>query len=224
MVARSLVLASTVPDCNYGWKRGEGDMVFGNPKAALIYHVVWVEEDPTAPGGFKILYDQILRCEAGGGMSVVIDEQGRIGLMQAFRPQTKDQEAWRKAWPNVDVSKLGRPSWELPRGFAKVDESGAESGTEAARRETEEETQSIVTTSRSIGYVCDNTASAPHLTAMQIATVDQSRRPQVAADPNEKFLAPLTWFTREQIRDMVRSGEIYCGYTLSGIAKWLLEV
>lgn len=222
MARRFLVFASEAGLEKSGWQRGDGDMVFGNPKFALVQHVVWCEEDDTAPNGRKVLFDQILRCEAGGGVSVVVDEEGRIGLMQAFRPQTNDQVAWSQAWPEVDLSGLGRASWELPRGFAKVDERGAESGADAALRETEEETQSVVVSSQDLGYVCDNTSSSPQLTVMKLVRIDLTRKPHVEQDPNEKFLSPLTFFDREGLTKLVKSGDLYCAFTLAGIAKYMM--
>ena len=202
------------------WKPGDGAVAFGNPKFALVLHVT-VTNDEGSP-----LYDQILRAEAGGGMAVVVNEQGEIGLQHhAFRPQTNNQEAWKEAWPNVEplVAELGRTSWELARGFAglKKKQEGAESGADTAVRETEEETQSVVVSAESLGQVCDNTAMSPHMTAIMLVRVDQTRKPSVVADPHEKFLSPLTFFNRKQVVKMMGSGEIYCGYTLGGIARWL---
>ncbi|MFZ2681821.1 MAG: NUDIX domain-containing protein [Patescibacteria group bacterium] len=223
MSQRYVVPASEAPGLQPGWSAGEGDIVFQNLKVGVqVVHVAWIDENDA--GDKKVLYDQILRCEPGGGVSVVVDTAGRIGLQKAHRPNTRNQDEWKNNWPKLDLTLLGRSSWELPRGFANINPGGqAESGADAAVRETEEETGSKVTSSRALGYVSDNTASSPHLTAMQMATVDLDKPSGAAPDRNEKLLSPLTFFTKEEVKSMVDAGDIYCGFTLAGIAKWLLN-
>lgn len=196
-----------------GWVRRDSAEVLANDGlGSKILHVVICDDD-------KILWDQPLRCEVGGGVFMPVDPSGRIGLLKQWRPQTKDQAAWKAEYPNIDVSKLGRESWELPRGFAKLGESGAT----AAAREAQEETQSAVLSSVSLGETCDNTALSPHMTAIQLGVVDPTKKPADKPDPNEKMLAPLTFFTLKEVKQMVARGEIYDAYTLSALGLYYID-
>lgn len=195
-----------------GWRGDDSQVIANDALGAHVLHVVVCNDD-------MILWDQILRCEIGGGVFLPVDEQQRIGLQKQWRPQTNDSAAWKKEYPNIDVTKLGRDSWEVPRGFAKVGESGAA----AAVREAQEETESVVVSSTLLGDVCDNTALSPHMTAIQIGTIDSTRKPQDKPDLNEKMLAPLTFFTLKEIKQMVARGEVYDAYTLAALGLYYIE-
>lgn len=197
-----------------GWK-GDDAQVIANENPNIdtrVLHVMWCDGD-------NILYDQILRCERGGGVFLPIDKDRKIGLLKQWRPQTPDMNAWQASYPDIDVGTLGRESWELPRGFAKAGESTADT----AKREAQEETQSVVVSASNLGDVCDNTAFSPHLTGVQIGTIDLSKKPTDKPDPNEKLLAPVTFFTIEELKTMVGRGEIYDGYTLAALGLYFIQ-
>lgn len=197
-----------------GWERGEGDLIVAQKKLGVyVFHVMWTDENG------KVLYDQILRAELGGGVFLPVDAQGRIGLQKQMRPQTRDQEKYAKKFPKVDFSELGRESYELPRGFANVGESGAR----AARREAREETQSQIVTSEDLGMVCDNTVFSPHFTCVAWGELDPSRKPADRPDPNEKLLKGLQFFSRRDLARLQREGKLYCAYTLSAIMAFYLQ-
>lgn len=197
-----------------GWQRGEGSDIVANRKFGVeVVHVMWVDEKD------NILYDQILRAEPGGGVFLPVDERGRIGLQQQWRPQTNDQKEWSKRFPSMDLREIGRVSYELPRGAAKVGESGES----AARREAQEETQSQVTSSRRLGLVCDNTAFSPHFTFVAWGKIDPSRKPADKPDPNEKILKGLEFFSRPELARLQREGKLYDAYTLSALAALYLQ-
>ena len=196
-----------------GWtRRGDSQVIANEKLGAYVLHVMWCDGD-------TILWDQILRAERGGGVFLPVDKDGKIGLQKQFRPQTRDMKAWQENFPKMDVSSLGRESWEIPRGFAKAGESTKE----AALREAQEETQSVVVSASNLGDVCDNTAFSPHLTGMQIGTIDMTRKPADQPDPNEKLLAPVTFFTLAELKQMVARGEIYDGYTLSALGLYFIQ-
>ena len=198
-----------------GWKRRDDSQVIANENPSIdtrVLHVMWVD-------GEAVLYDQILRCERGGGVFLPIDTEGRVGLQKMSRPQTPDMDVWQKNYPNIDVGSLGRESWELPRGFAKVGESGADT----AKREAQEELQSVVVAAVKLGDVCDNTAFSPHMTAIQVGTIDQTKKPADKPDPNEKILTPVKFFTIKELKQMVARGEIYDGYTLSALGLYFID-
>ena len=198
-----------------GWARRDDSQVIANENPNIdtrVLHVMWTDGD-------AVLYDQILRCERGGGVFLPVDTDGRVGLQKISRPQTPDMDVWQKNYPNIDVGSLGRESWELPRGFAKVGETGADT----AKREAQEETQSVVVAAVKLGDVCDNTAFSPHMTAIQVGTIDQSKKPADKPDPNEKILTPVKFFTIKGLKQMVARGEIYDGYTLSALGLYFID-
>jgi ADP-ribose pyrophosphatase YjhB (NUDIX family) len=198
-----------------GWTSRPGAQVIANENPSIdtrVLHVMWCDGD-------NVLYDQILRCERGGGVFLPVDQNGKVGLLKQWRPQTTDMKAWQASYPNMDVSLLGRESWELPRGFAKTGETTADT----AVREAQEETQSVVTSANNLGDVCDNTAFSPHLTGIQIGSIDMSKKPTDKPDPNEKLLAPVTFFTLLELKQMVARGEIYDGYTLAALGLYFIQ-
>lgn len=200
-----------------GWSAYPGHgAVFGNSRFGLVFHVDNMDGD-------AVLFDGVLRAESGGGVFLPVDTEGRVGLQKVWRPQVADaaaQAEWTEAWPDVRhlIERLGRVSLELPRGFAEVGESGAD----AALREAEEETGSVVVAARVLYQCCDNTASGPHLTTVQVGTIDLTRRSSLEGDPNEKLLRSLSYYTREELGKFIAGGELYCNFTLSAIAAWML--
>ena len=198
-----------------GWTSSDSkNFVIANERlGCYVYHVAWIKPDGT------FCYDQILRAESGGGVFLPINSKGEIGLQKRNRPQTADQNSYAKDFPEIDFGSLGRVSWECPRGFAKTSETGSE----AANREAEEETGNPVISSDPLGSVCDNTAFSPHLTTVNVGSVDLSRKSEAITDPNEKMLSGLTFFSEEEIKNLINKGELYCAYTLSAISLYLLN-
>lgn len=198
-----------------GWVKREGAHVIANSNPSIethVMHVMWCDGD-------NVLYDQILRCERGGGVFLPVDLEGRIGLQKQWRPQTQNMNVWQKNYPLMDIDSLGRESWEIPRGFAKAGETPAET----AVRETQEETDSVVVSTSYLGDVCDNTAFSPHFTAIQVGMIDPSRKPADKADVNEKLMSPVKFFTIAEINQMIARTEIYDGYTLAALGLYLLS-
>ncbi len=198
-----------------GWELFELEGVIAQKKLGVVVRqVMWEDEKG------NIAYDQILRAEKGGGMFVPVDESGRVGLMKYWRPQTTDQKAWSENFPNFDVESLGRESWELPRGFAKVEK---EQEGDTADIEAEEETQSKVVSSESFVFVCDNTAVSPHLTQIKLGVIDTSISSGRKPDPNEGILSKLTFFSLAELKNLQDEGLLYCAYTLSVIGVLAIQ-
>lgn len=199
-----------------GWGGNEGSVFASQKKLGVsVIHVAWKDQDG------KILYDQILRAEKGGGVFLPVDETGRVGLQKMFRPQTTNQKKWAEDFPNIKVEELGRESYEVPRGFAKA----LELGHAAAVREAEQETNSMVVDSMPLGMVCDNTALSPHMTSLAIGKLDRSRRPNEEGDiydELEDILKPIQFFTLEETGRLITEGKLYCAYTLSAIGMVMI--
>ncbi len=196
-----------------GWKPGDDPaVVFGNPNFSLAIHVI-VMSDSGQP-----MYDQMIRAEQGGGVFLPVDKRGRIYLQQMVRYQTKDPDAWSKVWPNVNVTELGRMSYEIPRGFPKFGEAAADTATRQAREESGQAIQSAEV----LGSVCDNTAMSPHMTAVQVGTLDMKQRATDGTDPNEPILKKIKPYSRREIRKLIEDGLLYDNYTLGAIGLYFL--
>lgn len=146
----------------------EGNFVIGRSNVQVVI-VTWVDENGNKQ------YSQILRAEKGGGMTVLVDQDGRFGLATFERPVTKNQADWAAGWPEIDVSLLGLPSLEFPRGFPKVADPTA---VDTALREAGEETGahlSAIVSYEEIGQTVDNTTFSPHMTTVVYAVATRPR-------------------------------------------------
>ncbi len=190
---------------------GSSVVIFSVRPAVQVIHVMRLADGSP-------VYDQILLAEQGGGIFLPYDPaSGRVGLVLQQRGQTPDQTDYAGSWPNIDVTRLGRQSWELPRGFAEVEDT---SGGDTATREGEEETGHAVLDSWYLNQLNGNTTFNPHQTALQAGTIDPNQlRP---GDPNERLLRGLTWFSLEQLNQLRAEGDLYCAQTLAGIMCFML--
>lgn len=161
----------------------------------------------------RVLYDQVLFAERGGGVFVPVDGQGRIGLQRMWRPQARDQERYAAAFPDVDPSQLGRVSYEVPRGFGERGETGKG----AAVREAEEETRGRASEPEPLGPICNNTAFCPHSATAVWGRIDLAEAGP-AEDAREAILAGLSFFSRRGLLELQREGQLYDGFTLAALA------
>jgi ADP-ribose pyrophosphatase YjhB (NUDIX family) len=193
-----------------GWADAEGAVL---AHAALGVYLVRV----AAMDGERPLYDTVLRAERGGGVFVPVDGAGRVGLLRIWRPQARDREGYLASFPRIDLAKLGRISYEVPRGYGERGEPDERT----AAREAEEETGGRVVDSHPLGAVCDNTAFCPHVCAVMWGRVEVAAGAR-AADPGEGIAEGLSFFTRPELAALQREGKLYDGFTLSALAMlWL---
>lgn len=195
-----------------------------------IIHVMFTDPKTGVP-----TYDYVLEAEQGGGVFLPVKlATKQIGLQAMARPQVKDEEA-QKVWAAqmslyregrispeeflTNLRLLGRVSMEIPRGVAKVGEGGRD----AAKREGHEEMQSAIISSDLLMMSCDQTTFSPHLTTHTWGEIDPTQKPSDALDPNEKILKSLTFYDMSEIREMRRSGHLYCQMTLSSIGAFVLD-
>ncbi len=163
------------------------------------------------------MWDQPLRLERVGAVTVVMDSEGRYGLVKVDRPTVKSEELYH--YPVRDYSIFGRPSWENPRGFPKEGEKTEET----ARREAGEEIGSPMLSCAILGRtVTGNTTFDAHLTPTYIARVDRSALEKVSGDQLEKIFR-VEFFTREQIEDMIDRGEIICDTSISALTRAMIR-
>ena len=197
-----------------GWTTSE-KFVIANPKLRRVRHIVWLQDQPD--GSTKVLYDQIILEEQGGAISVLTDEDGRLGFVKVFRPINNDQQKWARDFLNDEnnIEELGRESIEFPRGFPK----GSESVLETGAREAEEEGDRAIKSVKLIGWLNENTTFTPHNTAVVLGKVS-NQASTLQTDPNEGLIKKLFWLTREEVSEKILKGEIICGLTLAALAHF----
>jgi ADP-ribose pyrophosphatase len=193
-----------------GWNSGEGDCLLVNSKlGAELRRVVIVRDG-------RLLYDQWLAVESVGAATLPIGTDGKIGLVQAWRPVSPVEQPLRSG--EVDLSTLGQLCWEIPRGFPQLNSSGVESSDSTATRETEEELGLRVSNAVELGPYRMNSTFFVNAVPIWCARVTGEGSTR-ANDPNEKILK-ATMFSRSQIDDMVLRGEISDGFTLAALTLY----
>jgi hypothetical protein len=196
-----------------GWRWYPKLNMFADPHFAQAIHVI-LERDGVAQN------DQMFRVEKGAGLFIPLTQDAKVGLVQhAFRPQVIDLALHEQSYPYETreaiaelLENIGRPSWEFPRGYPQ----GSEGGVAAAVREGSEETVSAVVSMCFIGKNCGNTAWEPHFMTIVAGVVDPTKM-GLPADPNEKMVRGLTFFTKEELNELIRDGDLYCNMTLAAL-------
>lgn len=114
---------------------------------------------------------------------------------------------------------LGRESLEIPRGFAKPEQSAEMRAIDEVMQSTGNSVRLI----RPLGRMNDNNAQTPHMTEVFYGEIDRT------ADPNQdgrldsrqkKTIAGLQWMTRRELDEAIGEGRIYDGYTLSALQMY----
>jgi 8-oxo-dGTP pyrophosphatase MutT (NUDIX family) len=166
--------------------------------------------------------DGMLRAERGGVVDLIVDEQGRFGLQLRDRPQTtKSHEEYAADFDNdtLDIHSVGRLGWETPRGYGDKLKKLADT----ARREAEEETGLKVVSQKHLLWFCDNTANTVHLTGVFKTQLDMSSSSKAVDEDHEQALSDVTFYTSEELLQLIENGELYCGMTLAAMTAELLR-
>jgi ADP-ribose pyrophosphatase len=152
----------------------------------------WITEDEAEDEGFHIKRSVVRH--RGSAVMLAADEKDRVLLVQQFRLPA------------------GKKLWELPAG--KVDEG--EVVLETAKRELREETgyhaknwTKLVSYFPSPGYVEE------YMTIFLATDLTEGE-----PEPMDDERIEKRWFTRDEIDDMIRSGEMEDGKTLTGYLLW----
>lgn len=194
-------------------RRGDGDVLVVNDPFNREYHLAVIN---TETGRF--VYDLPARCEPRGAIAVPVDGQARVALIRQWRAVPAATSAESSFPPTVDddnvLTRRGFWSWELPRGFPSPGESGAE----AARREVEEETRLRVAAVRPLGWSNFNTAVMMSDQPIYAVRVDEKAELTDDFDEEGEKIDGLRWFTMDELRNLVASGQLRCGITLGALS------
>lgn len=193
-----------------GWKRGEGDIIYFNPRLGEIIAVAVCDDSG------KPLYDQLLHNEPVGAITVPVNTDGEIGLITQKRWIFPD--GVEPQFPLLDVSILGAPSIEFPRGFPFKGEKPQET----AERETEEEMDSPIISSKLLGYVRPNSTFHPHKIPAYLVSVKHDFKGTIPPDINEKILK-VEWHDIELVKAMIKEKKITCGMTQAAFEEFLCQ-
>jgi ADP-ribose pyrophosphatase len=152
-----------------------------------------VEEVANDPGGFEI--KRAIICHSGSAVMMAVDEKDRILLVKQFRlPAEKEL-------------------WELPAG--RLDPG--ESALQAAKRELREETGcraknwvKLTSFWPSPGYVAEKMTI---FLATGLTTGEQ--------EPMDDERIEVKWFSKSELREAIRAGQIADAKTMIGYYSWL---
>ena len=146
---------------------------------------------------YFVMQPKNIRDDMGGGVAVLPVIDGKIGLINIYRPA------------------INASQWEIPHGFVEPDESD----NQAAARELEEETGLIAPLENysSLGFVTPDAgviAAHVHLFSLESHT---ARNESVYELGIEQF----KFFEISEIRRMIECSEIRDGFTIAAIFKFL---
>lgn len=187
------------------WQRTAGDVIAEDLRFGSLRHGV-VCGDNGSPE-----YDLPVWLEPCGAVCVTVTPDGRIALLEQFRPVPRGSVS-QESWPPIDLSASGRVSWELPRGFPNP----GEAPDQAARREAEEELGWAVESVEPLGESNANTTFCWNSQAVYLVRVDPSRAARAKPDKTEN-IRRVEIFAWEEVLQMTVDGRIFCGFTKAAL-------
>ncbi len=169
-------------------------MMFERLDRKEIYRSPWVNlfvDRVRFPNGRLLEAMHLVDFDAPSVAIVIEDQAGRIALVQVPRYAT------------------GASEWELPAGW--VDPTDADY-LAAAQREALEETGYLTSDHRLIYeyYPMDGIANK------KMALI-WCRASTLSREPDANEIETLGWFTRDEIRGLIRDQTLTCGVSLTGI-------
>ncbi len=165
----------------------------------VIYENPWVSlyvDRVRFPGGRLIEAHHVLHFDKEAVASIVENASGCVLLVEAYRYV-------------VDAIQ-----WEIPAGSIDPGESMLAAAAREVREESGYQTieHRLVASFEPINGIGDK---VHHLVHCRVVGE------QGAFDVNE--VRAVRWVSREEVREMVGSGQVRDGYTLTGLLWWLLE-
>ncbi len=162
-----------------------------------IYENPWVSlyvDRVRFPGGRIIEAHHVLHFDKEAVASIVENERGDVLLVEAYRYV-------------VDAIQ-----WELPAGSIDPGESVVE----AAAREVREESGYMTTAHRLVSSFAPINGIGDKVHHLVVCHAVGE-----PAEFDENEVRAVRWFSRSAIEEMVRSGQVRDGYTLTGLLWWL---
>jgi 8-oxo-dGTP pyrophosphatase MutT (NUDIX family) len=190
------------------WQRSMGDVLAEDLRFGSLRHGVVCADDGSPE------YDLPVWLEPLGAVCVTVTVDGRIALLEHFRPVPRGADA-QVPWPPTDLSTCGRVSWELPRGFPNQ----GETADQAARREAEEELGWLVESVEPLGESNANTTFCWNTPEVFLVRVNPSRRATGEPDKLEK-IRRVELFSWTEVLQMTLDGSIFCGFTKSALFSY----
>lgn len=196
------------PEFEPRWRPADRDILAENPEYGAILHVAVCDEQG------RPVYDQPAWAEPVGAIVVPVRQDGLLALVLRRRaiPAAADETA---AHPTEDLSRHGRVSIELPRGFGRPGEPLEET----ARRETEEETGHQVESITRIGECNANTGL--FLNNIPIFEARLGARGVSTRFDEQEPIEGLVFLSLGETLDRVRRGEIVCALTQAALLAHL---
>lgn len=193
-----------------GWRQ-IGESLRNDRLGAELRHV-----QVTKPDGSPIYDQPIVDERPGGAITVAVDTEGNIALIEVFRPAVAPADS-DFSWPlsEEELSQLGAYSFEVPRGFPKKDATADQTAID----ESAEELGHAVISVQEIGMVNCNTAYFVRRIPVYRAIIDRSRLSDLEQDVNEKIRAAV-WFTPTELSEAIVEGKIFCSLTLGSLALY----
>lgn len=137
-------------------------------------------------------------------MVLLIDKNGRVGLLKKWQPQPPDPNRWYEEFPNYNVEELGRWCYEA---VGEMGEKG-EDPFQTARRGVKEETGLEIRRLCPLGPGCSAPASIVTMDFYFLALVKPSQKAR-PLDDTEGIHGRAEFFTRKQVEKLIKSGELY---------------
>jgi 8-oxo-dGTP pyrophosphatase MutT (NUDIX family) len=193
-----------------------------NPLGFACLRVVMQKEE--ADGSLVDLYDRPLFIDDLG--AVVLCQNGeKIGFVQSFRivgerisitgsgyVAALDAE---RRWVEL-LASLGEEKWELPRGIAPVDNTDPiQAALAVAHQEALEEGGFELAEAKVIGQINVDPTFFAHPLYVVSAQLKAQQRPH--AEESE-FIGPASFFSPDQIRELVNAGSIDDAMSISALA------
>lgn len=160
-------------------------------------------------------------------VAILVDPQGRLGLVEQYRPVLKPECAGRylRWWDNTKadpiafideaVTMLGRMSLECPQGYSEIFEEAVN----AAMREGGEEGGHRVLGAEYIGDAATDPANRVDLVKVFLVKVDPTQPASEEPDPLEVLSGkPTQWVTEDEFFLLISQGRIFNSLTLSAYA------
>jgi 8-oxo-dGTP pyrophosphatase MutT (NUDIX family) len=192
-----------------GWRPTANAVLENLPFGTIRQRVV------TTSGGEPV-YDFPHIIEPGGSAVLAIDDERRVGLIRIERPALLKPNP-HGTYPEYQVpGDFGRIVWEAPRGSRHHGEDAAAT----ARREFYEETGIMLRTLQYVGCTAAN--SAVLATPLDLF-LGQASMPYDANSSPAEGIREFRFFTFEDVRNLIQSGDLICAITLSLIAHAIMS-